>query len=91
MNWFKQAQQYPPIAILSYDNYGDLAVSFNGGKKYVYPNVTPDNYNYIKSLLRNKNYRKVQEILKNISDARPDSEEDKQQMLNQLYEEGHLK
>ena len=89
-NLLKQAQQIPPISIISYDNYEDLTISFNGGKKYIYPNVTPDDYNYIRKLLRVKNYKKVQEILKNISANRPDTEEDKQQMLNQLYNEGHL-
>ena len=91
MNWYKKAQQIPPIAILSYNSYGDLAVSFNGGKRYVYPDVTPDDYNYMKNLLKVKNYKKVQEILKNMSANRPETEEDKQQMLNQLCDEGELR
>ena len=42
MNWYKTAQQPPtPIAIVSYNSYGELGISFNGGKKYVYPDVSP--------------------------------------------------
>ena len=91
MNWYKTAQQYAPIAIISYiPGYGELGISFNGGKKYIYPKVNPPLYNKIENLLKFKNYKKVQQILKNISDNRPDSEEEKQQMLDQLYDEGYL-
>ena len=91
MNWYKTTQQYNPIAIISYvPEYGELGISFNGGKKYIYPGVSPFIYNKIQTLLRVKNYKKVQKILKNLSDNRPDSEEDKQQMLDQLYDEGYL-
>ena len=91
MNWYKTSQKYAPIAIISYiPEYGELGISFNGSKKYIYPGVTPFNYNEIQILLRVKNYKKVQKILKNLSANRPDSEEDKQQMLNQLYDEGYL-
>ncbi len=90
MNWFKQAQEYPPIAIVSYDSYGDLEVSFNGGKKYIYPDVNPYTYKQIQKLIKFKNYTKVQEMLKNLSANKPDPEEDKGQMLDQLYDEGYL-
>ena len=92
MNWYKNnkiAQEYPPIAILSYDKDSeDLAIAFNGITRYVYPNVTPDDFNYLDKLLKHQNYKKAQEVLKNISNNRPD---DKQLMLDQLYNEGHLK
>lgn len=90
MNWYKKAQEFPPIAITSYDSYGNLGITFNGGKKYVYPDVSPYYYDYIKKFLKVKNYKKVQEILKNLSLSSPTSEEDKQVMLDQLYDEGYL-
>ena len=60
------------------------------GKKYIYPDVNPYVYNKINTLLRVKNYKEVQKILKNLSINRPDTEEDKQQMLDQLYNEAYL-
>jgi len=91
MNWYKIAQQPAPIAIISYfASIGELGISFNGGKKYVYQDVSPFHYNKIMTLLRVKNYRAVQAILKNLSINRPDTEKEKQQMLQQLYDEGYL-
>ena len=40
---------------LSYDDFGNLSIVFNGGKKYVYEHINPDNYNYLDTLLKNKN------------------------------------
>lgn len=92
MNWFKQAQQYAPIAIVSYvPSSGELGIVFNGGKKYTYKNINPPNYEYIDSLLKNRNYRKAQEVLKSWSLKREETEEDKQEMLNELYDRGILK
>jgi len=87
MNWFKQAQQYTPITIVSYiPSYEELGISFNGGKKYVYPNVTPFIHNEIKRLLKYKNYNKVQKILKNLSANNPkNQEEDKDAIMNELF------
>ena len=90
MNWYKIAQQFAPIAITSYSKIGELGISFNGGKKYIYYNVSPFDYDKIRALLRVKNYREVQKILKNLSKNRHDTEEEKQQMLQQLYDEGYL-
>lgn len=91
MNWYKTSQSVP-IAISSYTpEYGELVVSFNGGKGYTYPGVSPFIYEKIRRLLSVKNYREVQNMLKNLSANREDTEEDKQQMLNQLYDEGYLK
>ena len=81
-----------PISIISYsDETGELGISFNSGKKYIYPNVSPFVFDKIEKLLKIKNYKEVQKMLKNLSDNQPDTEEDKQQMLNQLYEEGYLR
>ena len=92
MNWHKRAQKIAPISIISYiPSYEELGISFNGGKKYIYPNVNPFIYNQIRNLLKVKNYRKVQEILKNLSVKQKETNEDKKQMLDQLYDEGHLK
>ncbi len=90
MNWFKQAQQYSPIAIVSYDHDGNLGISFNGGKKYNYPDVSPFYYNKIQTLLKVKNYRKAQEILKNLSGNMLHTEEEKQQMLSELPSQKEL-
>jgi hypothetical protein len=66
MNWYKLAQ-YAPIAIVSYNSYGELGISFNGGQKYTYPNVNPFLYEKIRNALRNKNYKAVAALLKRLS------------------------
>ena len=91
MNWFKQAQTYPPIAIVSYfPSYGELGISFNGGKKYTYYDINPDNHAYLKSLLKNKNYEVAESILRSWGKQNEETEEDKQEILNELYERGIL-
>ncbi len=91
-NSFKQSQQYAPIAIVSYiPEYAELGISFNGRKKYVYPGVSPYIYEQIRNLLKYKNYRKVQEMLKNLSindkkinnqpENKQESDENGQQMV----------
>ena len=90
MSWYKTAQQILPITIVSYNNLDELGISFSGGKTYIYPNVSPFYHNKIQTLLRVKNYREVQKILKSLSANRPDTENERKQMLNQLYDEGHL-
>jgi len=83
----KKAQQYVPIAIVNYDKeYGFLEISFNGSKKYPYENINWDNYIHLRGLLDNRNYKAAQKLL---SGWHP--KEDKESMLDQLYEEGHLK
>ena len=91
MNWFKTAQQYPPIAIVSYTkDYGELGISFNGGKKYVYENINPMDYNRIDTLLRHRNYSAAQKLLQSWSQKKKETEEDRQGMLDELYERGIL-
>ena len=90
MNWYKIAQEYAPIGITSYDNNGNLGITFNGGKRYNYENVPPIVYDRIDSLLRKRNYSAAQEVLKNLSSKNKETEEDKQGMLNELYERGIL-
>jgi hypothetical protein len=77
MNWYKRAQTFTPapITIVSYNSYGELGISFNGGKKYVYPNVSPYIYDNIKKLLKYKNYKKVQEMLQQLSVTQPEQKE----------------
>ena len=79
MNWYKIAQKYAPIAIASYSNDGTLGIVFNGGNKYIYENINIDNYGYLDSLLKNRNYRKAQEVLKNWSSKNEETEEDKRE------------
>ena len=85
MNWYKIAQEYAPIGIVSYFS-GDLEISFNGGKKYTYENVPPVLYDRLDGLLRKGNYSAAQKILQNLSSKNDETEEDKQEMLNELYE-----
>ncbi len=92
MNWYKKSQQVVPIAIVSYfPNIGELGISFNGGKKYVYPDISPFLYERIDILLRVKNYREVSKILRNISTKKEETQEDKDEMLDELYDRGYLK
>jgi len=68
MNWFKKAQTVP-IRVLSYNqSYGELKISFNGGKGYTYYGVSPYLYERIDRLLGHRNYRKVNEMLRNLVD-----------------------
>jgi len=91
LNWYKKAQNNTnPIVITFYNSYGELGVSFNGGKTYIYLNVNPYVYDKIKRLLRNKNYREVNKILKNIS-GKGKEEDNRKEILDELYERGILK
>ena len=64
MNWFKISQSVP-ISIGYYGNDWTIGIYFgNSPKLYMYEGVSPDEQNYIKSLLKHKNYRKVEEILR---------------------------
>ena len=92
MSWYKKAQQVVPISIVSYfPNIGELGISFNGGKTYVYPDVSPFLYERIDTLLRVKNYREVSKILKNISKKEEKTPEDSDEMVDELYDRGDLK
>ncbi|HUS49068.1 MAG TPA: hypothetical protein VMZ91_02830, partial [Candidatus Paceibacterota bacterium] len=61
--------QVVPIQISGYNKTCDtLNVFFNNGSKiYTYDGVSPFLYDKIKSLLKYKNYAKVNEILRNLS------------------------
>ena len=65
MNWFKFSQ-FAPISIVSYNNYGELGIVFDGGKKYIYNNVHKELYSKIRDLLYKKNYKKVGKILQRL-------------------------
>ena len=92
MNWYKESQSVP-IQWLSFsqypgDVYGEMGISFNGGQKYIYKDVSFDESEKIRKLLRNKNYSFVNKLLRNISDRqkKEDTKEDKEEILNELYE-----
>ncbi len=85
MNWYRTAQQIAPIAIVSYfPNIGELGISFNGGKKYVYLDISPFLYDRMNVLLRVKNYREVSKILRNLS---PKKEEETPADRDEMYDE----
>ena len=69
MNWYKktQTENYPPIGIISFNSYGELGISFNGGQKYTYYGVSLEMHKKIRGLLYYKNYRKAKEILDNLA------------------------
>ncbi len=87
-SWYKRAQKIVPISIVSYfPNIGELGISFNRGKTYIYPDVSPFLYDRINTLLRVKNYKEVNKILKNISENNKNNEkEDREEILNDLYD-----
>ena len=101
MNWYKKtAQEYAPIAITSYfPNTGELGISFNGGKTYKYIDINSFTYDKIYKLLKVKNYKTVNSILKNISEnnkkkqltQRGYTAKEEQEMVNELINEGILK
>lgn len=88
----KFAQSNTPISIYSYSKtYGELKILFNNKGPYTYYNVSPYTYNKIRYLLNKKNYSYVNKILRNISKNTPHTEEEKSEMLDELYERGYLK
>lgn len=96
MSWFKKCQYNPvvPIQISSYNyTYNLLKVLYRGQGPYEYPNVSPFIYNKIANLLRYRNYRAAKKILDNLSPVKNKNdytEEEKNQMLDELYERGFL-
>jgi hypothetical protein len=82
MNWYKIAQTSdipppPPIRVVSYFpkiQEGELGISFNGGKKYVYPKVPNPLHERIERLLGKKNYKAVEKILRNLTPNKPKPE-----------------
>ena len=96
MNWFRLAQYNPivPIIISSYDyTYNILRVLYRGQGPYEYPDVSPHIYNKIQNLLRYRNYSAAKKILDRLSSSKvpeKETEEEKQEMLNELYERGFL-
>ena len=100
MNWYKKvqltnkiklSQTNIPIDIYSYnETHGELKILFNDKGPYTYHNVNPFIYNKIKYLLSKRNYSTASKILRNISKNTPHTEEEKNEMLNELYERGIL-
>lgn len=87
----KKSQTDSPIDIYSYNKTDEeLKILFKNKGPYTYYNVNPDMYNKIKYLINKKNYHAVNKILRNISKNTPYTEKEKEEMLNQLYEEGYL-
>ena len=92
MNWYKKSQEYAPIAITSYfPGTGELGISFNGGKIYKYIDINSFTYDKIYKLLKVKNYKTVNSILRTISEKnKKNEEENREEILNELYERGYL-
>ncbi len=92
MNWYKKSQEIKPISIISYNHIGELGISFNGGKTYIYPDVSPFLYEKINILLRVKNFREVSRILRKVSEnSKENKEKEREEILNDLYDRGILK
>lgn len=88
----KSAQSFQ-IQISSYNQTdNELNVLFNGRGPYTYPNVSPFAYKKIETFLKYKNHRKAKQFLDNLVKSRREQHTDaeKQEMLDQLYNEGHL-
>jgi hypothetical protein len=99
MSWYKESKKYNSIiTILSYNKLGELAVMFNNTKRYVYPGVSPHLYEKIERLLSRNNSSAVIRILQNLSKTnkkeeeknRDHTNEEKQEMMNELQERGIL-
>jgi hypothetical protein len=89
MNWYKKSQ-YIPIQIISYmEGTGELKILFPSGKTYIY-NVNPYNYEKLYILLKKKNYKAAENLLRNLSQNKEHTEEEKNEMLNELYNKGYL-
>jgi hypothetical protein len=99
MSWYKIAKLV--LDFLSYDSYGNFNVSING-KKYTYYNVSPFFAEKYKWMIENspRSHGKVLEGLKKFRDTEKhnqlnppvdDTNEEKQQMLEELYDKGYLK
>ena len=106
MNWFKQSQQEPPIRFLGwsiepFDVTGNMRISFRG-VDYTYQDISREEANHISFLLSRKNYRATEKKLRFYSDRykkkqekkeltpRGHTPQDENNMLDQLYDEGHL-
>lgn len=96
MNWYKTAQYQPvvPIMISSYSYaYNTLKVLYRGKGPYEYPGVSPFIYNKIQNLLRYRNYKAAKQILDKLSSQKNPqghTDEEKREMLDELYERGFL-
>jgi len=94
MNWYKKAQQriYPIMIAFYNHSTGDLGVSYNGGKTYVYPNISPYQKEYLEKLLGVKNYSTVSKFLKGITPKGNNVEQhDKNETMEELHNRGILK
>jgi hypothetical protein len=85
----KMAQTYPSIAIAAYNNYGELVIIFEGVRREVYENVSPDTFGYLKSLLSHKNFKDAAILIDGLK--KRETEEDRNEMLTELYDRGYLK
>jgi hypothetical protein len=91
MNWYKQANV--ELAVLSFGG-GTLKVLVNGSP-YTFGPLDDD---FAEDLAKKIRYRpwehgSILNLLKrkyNLNKMQDDTEEDKEQMLDQLYDEGHL-
>ncbi len=100
MNWYKKTQNYAPIAITSYfPGTGELGISFNGGKTYKYQDINSRTYDEIYKLLKVKNYKTVNSMLRTISEKNKKKQltqrgytaQEEEEMTNELINEGILK
>ena len=91
MNWYKQAQI--KIEAPNYEDYGNLKVLVDG-KPYSFGPIDKDIGRNLVKQIRNQpwehgnifNMLRIKYNLKN-----KETDDDRQLMLNQLYEEGYLK
>lgn len=95
MNWYKKSGKYegvPFIRIAYYNQtYNELAVYYSNKGPYVYPNVSPYQYNLIANLIRRKNYRAAKKTLDTFSlskKPRPETPEQKEEILKEMEERG---
>jgi len=74
-----------PLEILSYNSYGELSAQFaNSDAIYTYKNVSPYQYNKIKTLLNNKNYSSAIKFLKGFPVDKENIEKEDNEYQKQL-------
>jgi hypothetical protein len=93
-NWYKESQQIP-IQILSYmEQTGELKILFPAGKIYTYYDINPYDYDKLYLLLKKRNYKAAEKLLRSLSEKykknKDYTKEEKDEFLNELYEEGYL-
>ena len=99
MNWYKKAKG-PILDFLSHNSYGELRISINGNS-YTYYGVSPYWANKLKWMIEKSNIPSgiIIQRLKKFSDPKKYKElnpstghstEEKQEIMNELYERGIL-